>query len=272
MNNAIVYSIHAGEGTLNKNYSFEQLKVSVNSIREFNQDIDIIVYFSPITSVCTDMIPLMQKGVEFIPFTAKADPRIDHKLYALWTSHKWENSFKALRDFELDNVLYVDTDTVFQRDPNILFKKYGNSKSIFGKPDVSDKYTKLFNAKKGGMNDGQYLLSKHVLKYEKDLLKARIDYVLHLQEIFKDHEDEDLRINGVQWVSCQYGISEYLYHVGNPLRFFDEKDVYIVHRIEEFRQLPRKIIKNFVLIHYLNYNTYLFAPKAYEVYKAARNV
>lgn len=270
MNNAIVYSIHVSEKRLSLNYAFEQLKMSIESVRKFNPAIPIKVYLSPSHRIPDNTASVLGENVEVISFIASADIRLDHKTYALWTSHKWQTSFRALREFGFDNILYVDTDTYFQKDPEYLFTKYGNTHSIYGKPDVSDRWTTVFNAKNGGMNDGQFLLSKHVLKYEKDILRERVDYVYKLQKKFKNEPDDEIRITGVQWVSCQYAISEYLYKIGNPLKWFEEEDVYIVHNLNRFRVLPLHVIQNFAVVHYLNYNMQEFCPKAYEIFKKAR--
>lgn len=270
MNNAIVYSLHVSEKKLSLNYGFEQLKMSIQSVRMFNSTIPIKVYISPAHRVPEYTASFLGNGVEVIPFIASADVRLDHKIYALWTSHKWVSSFRALREFGFDNILYVDTDTYFQKDPEYLFNKYGNTESIYGKADISDKWTSVFDAKNGGMNDGQYLLSKHVLKYEKDILRERVEYVYKLQRKFKNHPDDEIRITGVQWVACQYGVSEYLYKIGNPLKWFDNEDVYIVHYLSSFKVLPLHVIQNFALVHYLNYNMEQFCPQAYEIFKRAR--
>lgn len=270
MNNAVVYSIHISEKKLSLNYAFEQLKMSVESIRSFNKDIPIKVYLSPMHRIPDNTASILGDNVEVIPFNASADIRLDHKMYALWTSHKWSSSFRALREYKFDNIMYVDTDTYFQKDPEYFFTKYGNTTSIYGRPDISDRWTTVFGVTNGGMNDGQFLLSKHTLKHESNILRERVEYVYKLQRKFKDEPDDEIRITGVQWVSCQYAISEYLQKIGNPLKWFDDDDVYLVHMLSEFKVIPLHKIQNFGLIHYLNYNMEHFAPKAYEVFKKAR--
>ena len=267
--NAIVYSIHAEEGELLKNYTFWQLLQSVKSLRTFNQDIPVYVFISPLFAH-DGLDYLDHHNVYIVPFEAKADPRLEHKIFAKWTSHKWSNSLYLLENLSLDNVLYIDTDTIFFKDPQIFFDKYGNKSLAYGKPDVSDKYTKIFNAKNGGMNDGQFLLNKKILEHKDAILKERVEYVLRLQEKFKDEKDDDIKINGVQWVSCQFAISDYLYNIGEPLQWFDEEDVYIVHKINEFVELPKEYLKNLALVHYLNYNQIHFCKPAYDVYEKAR--
>lgn len=269
MKNAIVYSIYVNESDASKNYNFEQLKLSVTTIRDINQDIPILVYMSPVGCLPKyASYPLTTAN--FIEFDLNWDKRLEHETYAKWTSHKWQSSFHALEKYQLDNILYVDTDTFFQKDPELLFAKYGNRNAIVGKKDISEDWTKVFDVKNGGMNDGQFLISKNMLKHKDELLKERVNYVLRLQEKFKESTDEYLKITGIQWVSCQYAISEYLHSIGKPLEFFDEEDVHIVHKFDEFKKLDKKILENFTLVHYLNYNTRFFCPPAYRIYLEAR--
>jgi hypothetical protein len=270
VNNGIIYSVHVDEPTLRQNYSIEQFKLSYASLRKFNNEIPVKLYISPSNKIDPSKYDLKFDNLEIVLFDAVADIRLEHQRYAKWTSHKWENSFKALRSFNFDNILYVDTDTFFQKDPAFLFEKYGNKDLIYGKPDVSDRWTTIFNARNGGMNDGTYVISKYMLKHENDLLKARVDYVFDLQEKFKTTNDQEIKITGVQWVACQYGVSEYLLDINKPLQFFDENDVYIIHIMNEYEALPDIIKQNFTIVHYLNYNMKHFAPSALKVYNEMR--
>lgn len=269
MKNAIVYSFHVKEPTLSDNYSFEQLKLSLKTLREFNPDIPVIVYISPSTIIDRNVLPMIASGVTIERFNASTDPRLEHQTYNLWTSHKWKNAFNALEKHNLDNVLYIDTDTIIRKNLDYVFDKYGNTDYVWGTPDISDKWTKVFNVKNGGMNDGQFILSKHTLPYKDGILKERVDYVLRLQEQFKDHPDAEVRITGVQWVACQYAVSEYLHSIGKPLQFFGD-DFYIVHKLDEFKQISNAQMDRIAVVHYLNYHMFLFCPEAYQVYKKTR--
>lgn len=271
MKNAIVYSMHVEEKKLKQNYSFEQLRLSVLSLRKYNQNIQVFVYISPSHKLDQSTLRIPRDNLTFVRFNADYDRRLDHYVYSIWTSHKWKNAFDALRKNELDNVLYVDTDTLYKRDPEELFKKYGNTGSVYGKPDVSDKWTNIFRAQNGGMNDGVFMLSKHTLKYEKELLQYRNDYVYKLQEKYRFHTDQEVKELGVQWVACQYGVSEYLLSVGNPLRFFDDEDVYNVGYFDAYQELPEEYKNNICITHYLSYNMWHFAPSARKIYEEARS-
>lgn len=269
MKNAIVYSLYVGEDDISKNYNFEQLKLSLKTIRDINLTIPVFVYVSPV-GLLPKYAAYPLTTAQFVEFDLNWDNRLEHETYAKWTSHKWQSAFHALEKYELDNILYIDTDTFFQKDPQLLFNKYGNRNAIVGKKDISEDWTKVFDVKNGGMNDGQFLISKQMLQHKDELLKERVEYVLRLQEKFKESKDDNIKITGIQWVSCQYAISEYLNKIGKPLEFFDESDVHIVYKFHEFKQLDKDTLNNFILIHYLNYHTRFFCPPAYQVYLDAR--
>lgn len=268
--NAIVYSMHCGESSLDLNYSFEQLKLSISTLRKYNKTIHVFVYISPVGILKNYKNLVDQTNLTFVEYNASYDKRLNNKTYAIWTSHKWTNAFNALRKNNLQNVLYLDSDIIFQKDPEYLFDKYGNTESIYGKPDISDTWTEVFNVRNGGMNDGAFLIPKFALKYEKELLKYRFDYVYDLQEKFKEETDTNITDVGIQWVACQYAMSEYMLDQNNPIKFFDDEDIFIVGTLSAFQELPNEYKSNICIIHYLSYNQWYFAPKAFRVYERAR--
>ena len=270
MNNALVYSLHADEKNLDLNYSFEQLKLSIFTLRQHNKNLKVIVYVSPSGILEKHKKLIDNKNLEFVEFDADYDKRLNNRIFSIWTSHKWTNTFHALRTNSFDNVLYVDTDTLFQKDPEYIFTKYGYTESICGKPDISDTWLGTFNVRNGGLNDGTFLIPKSALKYEEDILKYRVDYVYNLQEKFKEETDKNIVDVGIQWVACQYAMSEYMLDQNNPIKFFDQEDVYIVGWLPKFQELPFEERLNMCIIHYLNYNMWYFAPDAFKVYEKAR--
>jgi lipopolysaccharide biosynthesis glycosyltransferase len=270
MQNALIYSMHIEEKKIEDNYSFEQLKLSISTLRKYNKTLKVFVYISPKGILKDYKKNIDETNVEFIEYDAEYDKRLNHRIYAIWTSHKWTNTFHALRTKNLDNVLYIDSDVIFQKDPSYIFDKYGNTEIIYGKPDVSDTWFKVFNVRNGGMNDGVFLINKKALKYEKGLLKYRNDYVYNLQEKFKNETDTNISVLGIQWVACQYAMSEYMLDQNNPIKFFENDDVYIVGTLSAFQELSIEKQSNIALLHYLSYNMHHFAPEAYKIYERAR--
>lgn len=268
--NAIVYSMHCGEPSLDLNYSFEQLKLSISTLRKYNKNIKVFVYISPVGILGDYKNLLDQTNLTFVEYNANYDKRLNNIGYAIWTSHKWRNTFHALRTNNLKNVLYLDSDIIFQKDPEYIFSKYGNTENIYGKPDISEQWLDIFNVRNGGLNDGTFLIPKSALKYEKEILSYRVEYVYNLQEKFKNETDTNITDIGIQWVACQYAMSEYMLNQNNPIKFFDYEDVYIVGTLSAFEELSTEIKSKFCIIHYLSYNQWYFAPEAFKVYKRAR--
>jgi hypothetical protein len=258
--NAIVYSIHSSNLEIEHNANFQQLRYSIDTIRKYNKSIDIKVYISPSHIFETRTKPIPRDNVEYIPFDAKADPRFEHQLYALWTSHKWENAFRALEEYQYDNVLYTDADTLWQIDPEYIFAAYGDEECLWAKQDVYDTFINFLNLDNEVINDGVILLSKKMLKYKNGILKARIDKVLEWQEQYSDLGHYEMRSFGIQWVACQYAVSEYLHEINLPPKYFNKYDVAV---LEDYEQMTTKERSTVSLLHYYSFAAHEFLPKEY---------
>lgn len=258
--NAIVYSIHSSNPSIEDNANFQQLRYSIDTLRKYNKDIDIKVYISPSDALETKEKPLPTHNIEYIAFDAKADPRLEHQLYALWTSHKWQNAFRALEDFDYENILYIDTDTFWQSDPEKIFRDYGNQEFIWTKADRYIKFIDFMKLKNIAINDGVNLLSKKMLKYKDGILNARVEKVLEWQEEYSYLGDYEMRASGIQWAACQYAVSEYLCEIGVPPKFFKEEDVAI---LDDYESMSLKERSEVGLVHYFNFATHVFLPQEY---------
>lgn len=263
--NAVVYSVHVDNGNLSENYNFEQLKTSLSTLRKFNLDIPVKVYISAPEASDLELIDSFNdKNLEFVLFNLKFDSRLSGGIYTRWTSHKWPNTLDALKRFNLDNVLYIDTDTFFQKDPEFLFLKYGNTSNVWGKSDVEKIWPERFELNDLGMNDGQQLLSKHTLAFLEDLIIARDELVYKMQEKYKDTDDEKLYI-AIQYIYGQYAVSEFLKSINNPLRHFDDEDVLVLIDPNTFDNSPAK--NDVALVHFCNINMQKFDPNAFKIYQ-----
>jgi hypothetical protein len=263
--NAIVYSVYVDNGNLSDNYNFEQFKTSLATLRKFNLDIPVKVYISAPEANDIQLINSFNDNhLEFIQFDLKFDKRLTGGIYTKWTAHKWPNTLDALKRFDLDNVLYIDTDTFFQKDPAYLFSKYGNTHHVWGKSDVEKIWPERFGLDYLGMNDGQQLLSKYTLPFLQDLINTRDDLVYDMQEKHKDSNDEKLYV-AIQYIYGQYAVSEFLKSINNPLKHFDDDDVLVMIDPNLFDSLSNK--NEITLVHFCNINMQRFDPKAFEVYK-----
>lgn len=261
MKNAIVYSIHSNSPKLDPLIAWRQIRYSIDTLRIVNKKIPVKVYISPPGIIDTAVMPYQSENIEYIEFNATADKRIDDANKARLTGHKWISTFNALEKFDFDNVIYVDGDTVWYKDPEILFEKYGGSEHIYSKQDRMDNFVGFLGIEAPVMNDGVNMVSKKVLKYKDYILKERYDRVFAWQERFRNTHDEQ-NIYGIQWLSCQYAVSEAMKEVGIPVKYFDIGDVLLASDPMGCHY-PEK--SGAVLFHYLAQNTNKFLPKWYNI-------
>lgn len=262
--NAIIYSVYVENGNLSANYNFEQLKTSLKSLRSFNKNVPVKVYVcAPEAQDMNRLESLVDSNLEFVIFNLQFDKRLTGGIYTRWTAHKWPNTLDAIKRFNLENALYIDTDTFFQKDPEPLFDKYGNTDHIWGKPDVEKIWPEKFELDYMGMNDGQQMVSSKTLAYLEDLIKTRDDLVYEMQEKYKGVDDEKLSI-AIQYIYGQYAVSEFLISIGNPLRHFDDQDVLVIVDTNKFDLAEYK--NDITLVHFCNTNMGRFDPDAYKVY------
>ena len=96
-------------------HELHRLEHSIKSIREFNNEISVYLF-------CDDpsIIPVYFRthySVNVLPF----EDGFDHEMLNAWSIHRWYN----LKYFQQEaNILYVDSDTIFNHDPKYLFDTY----------------------------------------------------------------------------------------------------------------------------------------------------
>jgi hypothetical protein len=255
MGNAIVYSFHVRSGTVKDLICYKQLRYSIKTLRNFNKDIPVYVYISPSNIDTSDL------GFDNTVTIVKFDS-VDYGGWPEdWVSlgyfefleHRWKNAIESIHSYGLENILYLDTDTVFHGDPKILFKKYGSTNHLWAKPDNSNDLMAKVEVWPG-MNDGQFILSKELA--DKDILRHMKFYVNHILSRHKEKLTEQEYLN-LSWVSTQYSVWDYFQNHNNPVKHFDENEVML--HIEPGHKDTSKLI----LHHYYSGNTSKFVPKEY---------
>lgn len=253
--NAVVYSFHFREKTVYDNRCYKQLRYSIDTLRRYNKTIPIYVYVAPINNTVSHLT--FGDNVKIINFVND----INEDWYKEWTSlgyaqflkHRWENAVLTLSKYNLDNILYLDTDTVFYDDVQKLFDKYGDTDSVWAKPDNTEHIMHLLK-NYPGMNDGQFILSKKV--DSSGLLNYIKHYVINTlnktEKTFtkKDHFQ-------LYWIIVQYAVYDYFFKKNNPVRYFDENEV-MLHLEPEYKDKT-----NLILQHYYNSNFEKVVPKEY---------
>jgi hypothetical protein len=255
MKNAIVYSFHVRGKDLKDNFCYKQIRYSIDTLRKFNKKIPVYVYISP-KRIDTSKLDLGKNVhvVKFDSFDEGGWPEDWVKLgYLEFLKHRWENAVGSINNYGLDNILYIDTDTVFHKDPAILFKKYGSGSFLWAKPDNSDELMSKVQVWPG-MNDGQFILSKEVSSQK--ILDHIKFYVNHTLSYNKDKLTNQEYLN-LSWVSVQYAVWDYFQNTNNPVKHFDEEEV-MLHVEPETKNIDK-----LVLHHYYSGNTSKFVPKEY---------
>lgn len=256
MGNAIVYSFHLRLGNLKDLSCYKQLRYSIDTLRKFNKKIPVYVYISPSNIDTSDLG--LGNNVTIVKFDVVDDggwPSDWTDLgYLEFLKHRWENAIDSVHKYNLDNILYLDTDTIFHNDPEILFNKYGSTNYMWARPDNSTDIMKIVEVWPG-MNDGQFILSKALAN--KEILSHMKFYVNH---ILSRHQDKltDQQYKDLCWISTQYAVWDYFQNHNNPVKHFDEYEVMVSTEPEI------KNTDNLILHHYYNGNAHKFLPKEYQ--------
>jgi hypothetical protein len=256
MKNAIVYSFHLRNGNLKDLNCYKQLRYSIDTLRRFNKIIPVYVYISP-SSIDTSELGF-DKNVNIIKFDIQDDggwPEDWVKFgYLEFLKHRWQNAIESIHSYDLDNIFYLDTDTVFHGDPQVLFEKYGSTNYVWAKPDNSNDLMSKVEVWPG-MNDGQFILSKELANI--DIMTHMKFYVNHI--LFKHKKNlTNQEYLDLCWVSTQYAVWDYFQNHNNPVKYFDEDEV-MLHVEPNHRDTSRLILH-----HYYSGNTQKFLPKEYS--------
>ena len=140
MKNVIIYSLHSNFPKIDTLLQWREMRYSIDRLREFNKDIPIKIYMSPVGIVESATMPLDLHNAEIIQFNATAYDGLADQNLARFVSHKWNSTFHALETYGYDNALYIDGDTIWYDDPAKLFDKYGNTDYIYTKRDKFDRF------------------------------------------------------------------------------------------------------------------------------------
>jgi len=254
MKNAVVYSFHVRENSISHNRSYKQLLYSLYTLRKFNKSIQAYVYISP-RSIATDLE--LGEGVTVVPF----DNFDEDGWPESWTSlgyqqflrHRWENAVKSIKDYDLENILYLDTDTIFYDNVDKLFYKYGSTNKLWAKPDNSDNIMSKVEVWPG-MNDGQFLLSRNVSS--KKILEHIKFYVGHTLRHNQSRLSKEEHLS-LHWLAVQYAVFDYFKNINNPVAHFDENEV-MLHIEPTYKDTSRLVLQ-----HYFSGNFSKFVPKEF---------
>lgn len=263
MKNGIAYSFHVRTGSFQENRCFNQMLYSVTTLRKYNKNIDVNVFIAASKPQHFDFYKWKDLNINFIIFSNTSEdygtnwyPAWYNLGYAEFLFHRWKNAYRCLREHQYDNLLYLDTDTVFHNDPELLFNKYGNCDFVWAKEDNTFGTMAKIGLDKA-MNDGQFILSKNILKHEAKSLKHIQTYTNKTLIEFEGKLEDDFEHLNLHWLCVQYAMFDYFNAVGKPVHYFDPTEV-MLHVEPNYNDTS-----NLILHHYYNGNAKLFIPKEF---------
>ncbi len=237
---------------------------SVSTLRKYNKSIDVNVFiaFSPGIKI---LVPSHENlNINFIVFdNTEKDYGTDwyptwySKGYAEFLFHRWKNAYRSLRENNYDNLLYLDTDTVFHNDPELLFEKYGNSEYVWAREDNTYGTMEKIGIE-NGMNDGQFIISKSILQHESASLNHIRTYTNKTLKEYENKFEDSFEHLNLHWLCVQYAMFDYFKNIKIPVKYFDKEEVML--HIEPNHNDTSKL----VLHHYFNGNAPLFIPKGFH--------
>lgn len=237
---------------------FKQLKYSVDTLRKYNQDIQVKVFVSPKDTAILKDLSFNAKNLEFIPFDniyGENWPKRWLKAgYAEFLFHRWKNAFESIEMFSFDNILYLDTDTIFHNDPDLLFKKYGNTEDLYGREDNSTHIMDQLGMV-NGLNDGQFILNKSLVSHKEKFLSFMNTYIndtLNKYDGILNEKD----FHDLQWIIVQYSAYEYFSSM-DKVRYFDQNNVMLSTEPDFLNK------DSLILHHYYTGNSEKYLPKEY---------
>jgi hypothetical protein len=260
INNGIVYSFHLRHGELDDLMCYKELLYSIDTLRKYNKNIPIKIFISPPGSYSHAINKINHENVEIIDFVNDYGNNWNEDWikqgYAEFLVHRWKNALSSIEMFNFDNILYLDTDTIFYKDPEILFEKYGGSYCLWAKPDNTDFITKKLGIYPA-LNDGQFILSKEIAVQKENILNHMNWYVNDIIEKTKNILNEEEH-HMLLWLTTQYSVYDYFNKQNNPIMHFNPYEVTtdINSIIDNLSEL--------VLHHYYTNNAEIFLPEKYH--------
>jgi hypothetical protein len=269
---AIVYSYNKRDNR-SLGIHYDELRYSIDTLRTYNKDIPIHVYLSPSgildETAELDISKLYDNiNVHYFDGTNKNPEQWHPDFIAgeFWHClyHRWRNAIDCLLDENIDCILFLDSDTVFYDDVELLFDRYHDRSIIYAKPDVYEsnmirKLIDLFNIYPG-MNDGQFLLSKNIA----NKLSENLD--IDQQRIIKyllDYPDSE-NLPNKKWTSIQYSMYLLLKEKNITLSYFNDSDVTLGKEKFQLRKSQLKQYNNLILHHYFTSNREGNLPEEYS--------
>lgn len=226
---SVVYSLHLRHEKTHEILCYKQLQYSLETLRCLNGNISVKVFLSSPNDMGPIPVPELEAwGAEVIRFY-NPDSAPGFKVpfseggFHQLLDHRWKNVLYAVK-CGIDCALFVDSDTIFRKDPDRLFDTYSDRSVLWAREDTANHITAKLGVIDKGMNDGQFLLSKEVCaRLEPNFAddhKRVVNYLLELGSKRLEHGDY-VHLN---WLVVQYAVMFMLRERGIPFKSFAQQD------------------------------------------------
>jgi len=226
---AIVYSL-SFDDDYSQHHNYKQILKSISSIRKFS-NIDIIFFYSSKFDLSKESF-FNDNNINLVKFNnddvfVKWTDKIPEYPWNRHLHHRWHNIIESLKKFNLDQVLYLDTDTIFYKSPEELFNKY-NKDIFYLKKELDDKVVNDLTSSLNIMpaiNDGQIIISKNAFGPHIDFFMTMlVDKISHFTNVIYD------KLNSSNdhiffWTISQYSAFSVIKDLEIQHEYFDEDDI-----------------------------------------------
>ncbi len=226
---AIVYSL-SFDDEYSEHHNYKQIIKSISSIRKFS-NIDILFFYSSRFDLSKEIF-FKDNNIKLIKFNnddilIRWTDKIPEYPWNRHLHHRWHNIIESLEKFDLDQILYLDTDTIFYKSPEELFDKY-NKDIFYLKKELDDKVVNDLTsilAIRPAINDGQIIISKKAFgPHAKFFMTMLVDKISHFTDIIYDKLDSS-NDHILFWNISQYSAFSVIKDLKIDHDYFDEEDI-----------------------------------------------
>ncbi len=251
---AVVYSLYINNDCIFDNKHYRQIIYSIKTLRAYSQ-IPIKIYINDMSLLNRSSRKKINdyfSGIEFIEFDSNNYMIQPKNTQYIWDRcneviHKWPNACKAFKDFDLDEILFVDADTIFYKNIEELFNKYEDGLYI--------------RQEWVGFNDGVFILNKDTAQYIDSFYLS--EYASH-REAFIEKYSKDFDRYKISWISYQHASSELFKSMNVEINYFDRFHIRkLDDEINEYWDEEKFNDGNLFLVHYFSHNFRRCVPKSH---------
>jgi hypothetical protein len=256
MNTAILYSVYL-PNLDDKNHHnqqiFSQLYYSLKTLYDTGFDKSVFLYIDSNIDITTFIFKEKYNLVADFPklIIVKFKYNKFLKIASKAAFHKWQCVKEFNERFSYDQILCVDNDTIFNKNPEYLFNQYSNLNAFYGVQYQYDNICEKIELLESCLNTGQFIISKNIINALKfNFLEKLLKEYFNVLCVTNKHEPE--KADHMIWLGEEYAITKLLQDIDAPIIQFDYNDVQISTTGTEA-----------TLYHYYSSNTKNAVPEQY---------